>query len=207
MIQSGKKINVLITGAAGNLGGLSALYLRDDPAIDLSLMIHHKDVSRTLQHDSRIKIFRADLSDKDTLMPALRNIDVVVHFAGMLFSHNPEKFLPITNLAYFTNLLDAAIENNVKKMILISFPHVEGESFHDKPATGLLTGNPVSVHASTRLAEEKYLFSKADKTLSPVSLRVCMVYGKGILMIDAAKWLLRYRLLGIWRKPTWIHLI
>jgi hypothetical protein len=34
-----------------------------------------------------------------------------------------------------------------------------------------------------------------------------MNYGKGVLMIEAAHWLMRRRLLGVWRKPTWIHLI
>jgi uncharacterized protein YbjT (DUF2867 family) len=34
-----------------------------------------------------------------------------------------------------------------------------------------------------------------------------MVYGAGILMIDAARWLARSRLLAVWNEPTWIHLI
>jgi len=34
-----------------------------------------------------------------------------------------------------------------------------------------------------------------------------MVYGKGILMVDAARWLAQHHLLGIWKKDTWIHLI
>jgi hypothetical protein len=34
-----------------------------------------------------------------------------------------------------------------------------------------------------------------------------MVYGSGILMIDAARWLARRRLLCVWRRPTWIHLL
>ena len=34
-----------------------------------------------------------------------------------------------------------------------------------------------------------------------------MVYGRGILMIEAARWLARHRLLAIWQEPTWIHLI
>jgi nucleoside-diphosphate-sugar epimerase len=41
---------------------------------------------------------------------------------------------------------------------------------------GRLDGNPISVHARTRLEEEKYLFNEIEK---PVSLRVGMVYGKG----------------------------
>jgi hypothetical protein len=34
-----------------------------------------------------------------------------------------------------------------------------------------------------------------------------MVYGRGILMIDAARWLARRRLLCVWREPTLIQLI
>lgn len=34
-----------------------------------------------------------------------------------------------------------------------------------------------------------------------------MVYGAGILMIDAEQWFVKYALLGIRRKPTFIHLI
>jgi hypothetical protein len=34
-----------------------------------------------------------------------------------------------------------------------------------------------------------------------------MVYGPGILMIEAARWLARRRLLAVWRQPTWIHVI
>ena len=34
-----------------------------------------------------------------------------------------------------------------------------------------------------------------------------MVYGRGILMVDAARWLAQRRLLGVWREPTQIHLI
>lgn len=38
-------------------------------------------------------------------------------------------------------------------------------------------------------------------------LRVGMVYGRGILMVDAARWLSKRYLPGVWRDPTWIHLI
>jgi nucleoside-diphosphate-sugar epimerase len=40
-----------------------------------------------------------------------------------------------------------------------------------------------------------------------VVLRLGMVYGRGILMIEAARWLARRRLLAVWRDPTWIHLV
>jgi nucleoside-diphosphate-sugar epimerase len=198
---------VLITGAAGNLGGLLADYLKTTD-IKLNLLVHNKDVNQELKNFSNIKIFKADLSKKETLDSALENTDVIVHFAGVLFKNNPEKFLPVTNTLYFNNLLDKAAEHNIKRIILISFPHVEGETNIENPSTDKLDGKPSSVHARTRLEEEKLLFEYGNKYgFEPVSLRVGMVYGKGILMIDTALWFAKHRLLGIWKKPTHIHLI
>jgi nucleoside-diphosphate-sugar epimerase len=196
---------ILITGAAGNLGGLLATHLK---ARDLHLLMHHKEVAEELKNLPNIRIFKADLAQKDSLYPALAGVDVVVHFAGVLFRANPKKFLPVTNTAYFHNLLDAAIEQKVKRIILISFPHVEGETTPLHPATNRLDGIPVSIHAITRLQEEKELFLRCSNAgIEAVSLRAGMVYGKGILMIDAAEWFGRHYLLGIWKKPTYIHLI
>jgi len=201
-------LKVLITGAGGNLGGLLAKQLCSNQQLELNLMIHNKDVCEELKTKPNVKTFRADLARKETLTPCIKNVDVIVHFAGVLFKHNPEKFLPRTNTQYFKNLLDVAMDFNVKRVILISFPHVEGETTIDNPAAGKLNGNPISVHAKTRLQEEKYLFQQQKKfDFKAVCLRVGMVYGKGILMIDTAKWFAKYRLLGIWKKPTWIHLI
>lgn len=198
---------VLITGAAGNLGGLLANHLKDTD-LNLHLMIHNKDADSSLKEKSNIKIFRADLSDKNSLDEPLKGADVIVHFAGILFKSNPEKFLPVTNTLYFSNLLDKAIGHKVKRIILVSFPHVEGETTPENPSTERLDGNPSSVHARTRLEEEKLLFSREKEgRYEAVSLRVGMVYGKGILMIDAALWFAKYYLLGIWKKPTHIHLI
>lgn len=198
---------VAITGAAGNLGGLLALGMKNLD-IDLNLLVHKKDVSDDLKDKKNVSVFRVDLTDQGSLDEALDNVDVVVHFAGVLFRANPEKFLPTTNTRYFNNLLDAAVKKNVQRIILISFPHVEGETTPDHPAKGVLNGKPESMHARTRLEEEKFLFRYGEKYgFEAVSLRVGMVYGKGILMIDAAQWFARYWLLGVWKKPTYIHLI
>ncbi|MEI6123507.1 MAG: NAD-dependent epimerase/dehydratase family protein [Bacteroidota bacterium] len=197
---------VLITGAAGNLGGLLANYLKDT-GTNLHLMIHHRDVAPELKTRANITVFKADLEHPDTLTSALQGVDTVVHFAGILFKHHPEKFLPKTNTVYFNNLLDKAIECKVMRIILISFPHVEGETFPEHPAQGKLDGNPTSMHAKTRLEEERLLFGSAASKIEVVALRVGMVYGKGILMIEGARWFAKHRLLGIWKKPTWIHLI
>ncbi|MCD7972751.1 MAG: NAD(P)-dependent oxidoreductase [Candidatus Azobacteroides sp.] len=198
---------ILITGAAGNLGGLLADYLKETP-YHLNLLTHHRPINGVLSACPNVSVYKADLAKKETLLPALSGVDTIVHFAGVLFMHHPEKFLPVTNTGYFKNLLEEAVKQEIKRIILISFPHVEGESFPDKPATGILHGNPISVHASTRLEEEKLLFRVGKEySFEAVSLRLGMVYGRGILMMDAARWFSKHHLLGIWKKPTWIHLI
>lgn len=167
-------------------------------------MIHQTEIPYDLLVPWKSETVVADLADPATLEEALRGVDQVVHFAGVLFKANPEKFLPTTNTEYFANLVDAARKVGVRKIILISFPHVEGPSDFEHPAEGKLDGAPVSVHARTRLEEERYLFSKIDQG---ISLRVGMVYGKGILMIEGAHWLAERGLLAVWRQPTPIHLI
>ena len=201
------KKRVLITGAAGNLGGLLARYLLQDEVL-LHLLVHRKDVKPELKMQDNVNVFRADLAVRESLRDALDGVDTIVHFAGVLFKYNPEKFLKTTNTLYFKNLLDMAVQKGVKRVILISFPHVEGETTPENPAMGRLDGNPVSMHARTRLEEERLLFEYGERRgFEPVALRVGMVYGKGILMIDAAHWFSRHALLGVWRKPTFIHLI
>ncbi len=80
-------------------------------------------------------VCRADLGNPTTLPEACAGIDCIVHFAGVLFAPHPQTFLPRTNLGYVKNLVVAARAARVRKLILISFPHVEGETFPDKPAT------------------------------------------------------------------------
>jgi nucleoside-diphosphate-sugar epimerase len=199
---------IAITGAAGNLGSLLSRHLLRTTRCDLRLLIHKRDGPPDLRGQPRAPVFRCDLADKQSLLSALEGADCVVHFAGVLFMAHPERFLPTTNTAYFQNLLEAAVEKKVRRVILISFPHVEGSTTPDYPATGKLHGHPDSAHARTRLEEEKLLFAASERHgFEAVSLRVGMVYGRGILMIEAALWLARRNLLGVWREPTWIHLI
>jgi len=197
----------LITGAAGNLGSLLARHLLAG-GHPLRLMYHRRPLPDDLRTARNVEAVQADLADPGTLHRAVDGVDVVVHFAGVLFAPRPERFLQNTNTIWFNNLLGAALEARVGRVVLISFPHVEGPTSPDHPAVGRLEGSPVSVHARTRLQEEQALLSLSRGTeTTPVVLRLGMVYGRGILMIEAARWLARRRLLAVWPDPTWIHLV
>ncbi|MBN1417794.1 MAG: NAD(P)H-binding protein [Planctomycetes bacterium] len=202
-----RRRTILITGAAGNLGSLLARRLLPRGHA-LRLMVHRRPLPAALARATNVVPVRADLGVPETLAAAVQGADVAVHFAGVLFAPRPERFLPRTNTGWFSNLVEAAIDAKVGRVILISFPHVEGATSIDRPATGRLDRRPISAHARTRLEEERLLFERTRGTCTtPVVLRLGMVYGRGILMIEAARWLARRRLLSIWPEPTWIHLL
>jgi nucleoside-diphosphate-sugar epimerase len=198
---------ILVTGAAGNLGSLLARHLLAQGR-DLRLMYHRRPLPPDLARAPNVETVRADLAEPQSLAPAVAGVDVIVHFAGVLFAPRPERFLPVTNTLWFGKLLDEALAANVGRVILVSFPHVEGPTSFEHPATGRFDRNPISVHARTRLEEERLLIERTRGTgTTPVVLRLGMVYGRGILMIEAARWLARHRLLAVWRQPTTYQLI
>jgi len=198
-------MHILITGAAGNLGGFLSRHLLDTPH-KLRLMTHRTDVGQDLQGASNVEVVQADLGDPSTLDGICAGVDCIVHFAGILFEPRPARFLPQTNIVFVQNLLDEALEEEVGKLVLISFPHVEGDTTPKRPAAGRLEAVPPSVHAQTRLQAEREILTRSKgSTMTPVILRSGTIYGRGVLMLEAARWLMQRRMLPVWRKPTWYH--
>ncbi len=199
--------SILITGAAGNLGSLLARHLIPS-GHELRLMYHRTPVASDIAAALNVRVVKADLANPATLPRAVDGADVVIHFAGRLFAPRPETFLPETNTRWFANLTSAAVGARVSRLILASFPQVEGPTSIEHPATGRLDRHPISVHARTRLEEERGLFDRTrGSATTPVVLRLGMIYGRGILMVDAARWLARRRLLCVWREPTLLQLL
>ena len=160
---------ILITGAAGNLGGLLARHLmaRGYP---LRLMYRRRVPAADVAAAPNVTSIQADLGDPRTLGAAVRGAGAVVHFAGVLFAPRPERFLPVTNTLWFSNLLAASLDAGVSRVVLISFPHVEGPTSVEQPATGRLDRQPISVHARTRLEEGD---SSSSARARPARRRSC----------------------------------
>lgn len=203
-MQAGR---VLITGAAGNLGSHLARHLHN-LAVPLRLMVHGTPLDPDLRLAADIEVVKADLGQPATLAPAVHSIETVVHFAGVLFKPRPERFLLRTNTEFVHNLATACVRGKVDRVILISFPHVEGPTTVDNPATGRLDQTPISAHAQTRLLAEKALLAAArDSGTRPVILRCGTVYGTDVKMVEAACWLLRRNLIAVWPGKTDYHFL
>jgi nucleoside-diphosphate-sugar epimerase len=172
------------------------------------LLTHKRPFPFDLPQGANPEMLQADLNEPSSLFSVSKEIDCIVYLAGVLFQPHPESFLHRTNTVFVQNIVDAALATGVRKFILVSFPHVEEGTTPSAPARGKLDIQPKSIHARTRLEAEKYLFRACEnKTMRPLVLRAGVIYGKGVKLTEAARWLMRKRLLAIWRKPTWVHLL
>lgn len=200
-------MNILIVGASGNLGSHLIKSLRKGPH-HLRLLVHEQPLPQSIDNSSNVSQVQADLNQPSSLKEACRDIDCIVYVAGVLFKPRPESFLHKTNTIYVQNIVDAAISSEVGKFILVSFPHVEGETTPDAPAKGTLDAHPLSIHSRTRLAAEQYLFRACEsKPMKPLVFRAGVIYGRGVKLTEMARRLMSKRLLAIWKKPTWVHLL
>jgi nucleoside-diphosphate-sugar epimerase len=200
-------VRILIAGATGNLGSRVAMHLVDGTH-QLRLLIHKTQPTADLLNHANVSVVRADLAQPESLHEACASVDCIVYLAGVLFAPLPGRFLPKTNVEYVRNLVDAAKDAGVGKFILASFPHVEGETTPDHPAMGRLEAEPKVIHFRTRLQAERLLCRSCGAgSMTPIIFRAGIVYGPGVKLPEAARWMLRHRLMAIWRKPTWAHLI
>jgi UDP-N-acetylglucosamine 4,6-dehydratase len=90
-----------------------------------------------------IRYFLGDVRDKDRLDRAFRDVDLVVHAAALkqvpAAEYNPTEFIK-TNIHGAMNLIDAAIDRGVEKVIALST---------DKAA------NPINLYGATKLCSDK----------------------------------------------------
>jgi nucleoside-diphosphate-sugar epimerase len=200
-------MNILIVGASGNLGSRLARHLLQGPN-HLRLLVHKTALPLDIANAVNVSEVQADLNVPSSLHQACQNIDCIVYLAGVLFRPRPEAFLYRTNTLYIQNLVTAALSEGVRKFLLISFPHVEGETTPVAPAKGHLDAHPSSIHSRTRLAAEQYLFHACNgQSMKPLVFRAGVIYGRGVKLVEAARKLMSKGLFAIWRKPTWLHLL
>ena len=120
---------VLITGAAGNLGGKLRRHLEGVYPLTF--------IDRRGERDSGIHI--ADLARWDPAWVALfRDIDVVFHLAADPTAQQTWPNLLEPNVDALVNTFQAAVVNGVKRVVYASSNHVMG-GYKDDPHTSLIT--------------------------------------------------------------------
>jgi UDP-N-acetylglucosamine 4,6-dehydratase (inverting) len=100
-------------------------------------------MAKLFEDDPRIRFFIGDVRDKDRLHRALQGVDLVVHAAATKIvssaEYNPFECIK-TNVNGAMNLIDACIDQNVKKVVALS---------SDKASS------PINLYGATKLAADK----------------------------------------------------
>ncbi|MCZ2721225.1 UDP-N-acetylglucosamine 4,6-dehydratase (inverting) [Marinomonas sp. 15G1-11] len=144
---------ILITGGTGSFGKkyVKTLLERYKPK---KIIIFSRDELKQfeMQQDFDqpcMRYFIGDVRDKDRLCRAMNGVDYVIHAAALkqvpAAEYNPMECIK-TNINGAENVIDAALENNVEKVIALST---------DKAA------NPINLYGATKLASDK-LFVAAN---------------------------------------------
>jgi UDP-N-acetylglucosamine 4,6-dehydratase/5-epimerase len=118
---------VLVTGGTGTVGrAISEELLKYDPKV---VRIFSRDEAKQYDFqkdrwgEKRLRFFIGDVRDKERLIHAMENVDYVFHTAAMKHvyacEYNPFEALK-TNILGTKNVIDAALECDVKKMIFTS---------------------------------------------------------------------------------------
>jgi UDP-N-acetylglucosamine 4,6-dehydratase (inverting) len=160
---------ILLTGGTGSFGQkFVELVLKDaDPA---SIRVYSRGEHRQLEmqqrfNDDRLRFFIGDVRDRDRLYRAMNGADIVVHAAALkqvpLAEYNPIEAVK-TNIEGAINVIDAAIDNKVEKILAIST---------DKAV------HPENLYGATKLVMEKLLIQGNAYTGGRKTRFSCARYG------------------------------
>ena len=141
-----KNKTILITGATGSFGRAfveKALTLDPRKIICFSRGEEKQVEMRRHFNDDRLRFYIGDIRDRDRLWRALNGVDYVIHAAALkhidVAEHDPLEVVK-TNVQGTQNVVDAAIDRGVKKVLAIST---------DKAV------NPCSLYGAAKLVADK----------------------------------------------------
>lgn len=160
---------VLITGGTGSFGRAMVQFLLKE-AKPKRIRIFSRDelkqyeMSQQIQSD-KLRFFIGDVRDRDRLRRACQDVDVVFHAAALkqvpACEYNPFEAVQ-TNIIGAMNVVEAAIDCNVKRAICIST---------DKAVS------PVNLYGATKLCAEKLFIHGNSYSGQKLPRFACVRYG------------------------------
>jgi len=153
---------IFITGGTGSFGKKYVKTLLENYSVK-KIIVYSRDelkqfeMSQTV-NSPEMRYFIGDVRDRDRLMRAMEGVDYVIHAAALkqvpAAEYNPMECIK-TNINGAQNVINAAIANNVKKVVALST---------DKAA------NPINLYGATKLASDK-LFVAANNMVGSKGTR------------------------------------
>jgi NAD+ dependent glucose-6-phosphate dehydrogenase len=168
-MSNATKRKVLITGAGGEIGRDLAVHFAET----YDLRLHYRTIAAEL--DAGIDAVAADIRDLDQVRAIAQGIDTIWHLAG-------EREVPATwesvyanNILGVRNLLEAARESGVRRVVFASTNHVMGKYDQDSawPVYNDLPQRPDSLYGVSKAFGEtigRYYFDEFG--LEFIALRI-----------------------------------
>ena len=140
-------LTILVTGGTGSFGNkfVEMTLKKYNPK---KIIIFSRDEMKQWHMaqkitDNRVRFFLGDVRDKERLNRAVDGVDIIIHAAALKIvptaEYNPFETVK-TNIIGAMNIIDVAIEKNVKKIISLST---------DKAC------DPINFYGATKLASDK----------------------------------------------------
>jgi UDP-N-acetylglucosamine 4,6-dehydratase len=141
---------VLITGGTGSFGRAFAKKVLQEDLVSAVVILSRDEwkqwemkSSDPLFSSPKIRFFLGDIRDKERLKRAFQDVDLLVHAAALkqvpAAEYNPTEFVK-TNVQGTMNVIDAALDCGVKKVIALST---------DKAV------NPINLYGASKLCADK----------------------------------------------------
>jgi FlaA1/EpsC-like NDP-sugar epimerase len=159
---------ILVTGGTGSIGSEIVRKLLEINPKALRVLDNNETGLFELEHElnsSKIRTFIGDIRDKERLNRAFEGVDIIFHAAALkhvpLCEYNPFDAVK-TNVIGTQNVLNAALDMDVEKVIVIST---------DK------TVNPINVMGATKLLAERLTISANYYTGDRRTVFSCVRFG------------------------------
>ena len=173
-------MNILIAGGTGFIGSHLAIELaqkgHDVTVLDNYLLGSDENISSV---ERKIKAVKGDIRDYELLKKISEGKEIIFNEAAAssspMFMNDLSKAVSI-NIDGFVNILNAARENDVKKIIYASTSSIYGNSH--PPLKEDMKTEPVNFYASTKLMNEHLaaIYSK-EYGIQTIGFRYMSVYG------------------------------
>lgn len=163
---------ILLTGGCGSFGQKFVEIVLKEGSPKAIRVYDNRELAEVEMerkfHDPRLRFFIGDIRDRNRLERAMNGVDIVVHAAALkhvpICEYNPIEAVK-TNIDGTINVIDAAIDREVKKVMAIST---------DKAV------QPVNLYGVTKMAAEKLIVQGNSYTGGKNPIFSCARYGNVI---------------------------
>jgi len=166
---------VLVTGGTGFVGShLVETLLKKGYSV--TCLVREPNRLRWLK-GLDVRLAKGDCSLPESLIPALHDVSIVFHAAGLTKAKRAREYYEVNHLGT-RNILEASFRHNpgIEKFILISSLAAAGPSLDGNPIQDVDTPKPVSDYGKSKLFAENEALTYRDR-LPVVILRPSAVYG------------------------------